>query len=139
MLSVASSGIAALLLPFGKTAHSMFKIPIDADETSICSISKQSELAQLIRKTSLIIWDEALMTHRYTVEAVEWSLRDLCNQDRIFGEKMVIFGGDFRQILPVVMKVTRADIVASSISRAAFWSYCNIQHLRTNIGSCIQI
>jgi len=42
---VASSGIAALLLPFGKTVHSMFKIPIDADETSTCSISKQSELA----------------------------------------------------------------------------------------------
>ena len=45
VLCVASSGIAALLLPFGKTAHSMFKIPIDADETSTCSISKQSELA----------------------------------------------------------------------------------------------
>ena len=133
MLCVASSGIAALLLPFGKTAHSMFKIPIDADETSTCSISKQSELAQLIRETSLIIWDEAPMTHRHTVEAVERSLRDLCNQNQIFGGKMVIFGGDFRQILPVVTKGSRADIVAYSISRATFWSYCNIQHLRTNM------
>ena len=69
------------------------------------------------------------MTHRYMVEAVERSLRDLCNQNQIFG----IFGGDFRQILPVVTKGSRADIVASSISRATFWSYCNIQHLRTGM------
>ena len=51
VLSVASSGIAALLLPMGKTAHSMFKIPINVHETSVCSISKQSELAALIRET----------------------------------------------------------------------------------------
>ena len=74
VLSVASSGIASFLLPFGKTAHSVFKILIGVDETSICSISKQSELAQLIRETSLTIWDEAPMTHHYTVEVVKRSL-----------------------------------------------------------------
>jgi len=133
VLSVASSGIAVLLLPFGKTAHSMFKIAIDADETSTCPISKPSKLAQLIRETSLIIWDEAPITHGYTVEAVERSVQDLCNQNQIFGGKMTIFGGDFRQILHVVTKGNRADMVASSISRATFGSYCNIQHLRTNM------
>jgi hypothetical protein len=35
-LSVASSGIAALLLEGGRTAHSRFKIPIQLDETSTC-------------------------------------------------------------------------------------------------------
>ena len=79
VLSVASFGIAALLLPLGKTTHSMFKIPIDAHETSTYSISKQSELAQLIREASLIIWVEAPMTHHYTLEAVDYSLRDICN------------------------------------------------------------
>jgi len=46
---------------------------------------------------------------------------------------MVIFRGDFRQILPVVTKGSRVDIVASSVSRATLWSYCNVQHLRTNM------
>jgi len=40
VLSVASFGIAALLLPLGKTAHSKFEILIDADETSTGLISK---------------------------------------------------------------------------------------------------
>ena len=34
ILSVASSEIAALLLPLGKTAHSIFKIPINATDTT---------------------------------------------------------------------------------------------------------
>jgi len=48
ILLVASSGIAALLLPLGKTAHSMFKIPINATDTSYCLFSKHSKLAELI-------------------------------------------------------------------------------------------
>lgn len=35
-LAVASSGIAALLLKGGRTAHSRFKIPLDLDRTSTC-------------------------------------------------------------------------------------------------------
>jgi hypothetical protein len=35
VLAVASSGVASLLLPRGRTAHSRFKIPIDIDEKSI--------------------------------------------------------------------------------------------------------
>ncbi|TFK62504.1 hypothetical protein BDN72DRAFT_777004, partial [Pluteus cervinus] len=42
ILCVASSGIAALLLPGGRTAHSVFKIPIDGlTDDSVCSIPKE--------------------------------------------------------------------------------------------------
>ena len=47
-LAVASSGIAALLLTEGKTAHSRFKIPLKITETTTLNISKQSNLADLI-------------------------------------------------------------------------------------------
>lgn len=46
VLCVASSGIASLLLLGGRTAHSMFKIPIEGlNGDSTCTISKQSQLA----------------------------------------------------------------------------------------------
>ena len=61
---MASSGVASLLLPNGRTAHSRFRIPIDLDELSICDIKRGTKLADLIVKTDLIIWDEALMTNR---------------------------------------------------------------------------
>ncbi|XP_052154680.1 uncharacterized protein LOC127772754 [Oryza glaberrima] len=40
-LTVASSGIAALLLPGGHTPHSRFKIPLDIQEHSLCAIKKK--------------------------------------------------------------------------------------------------
>ena len=48
-IAVASSGIAALLLNGGRTAHSRFKIPIKLTKDSTLDISYQSELAELIR------------------------------------------------------------------------------------------
>jgi hypothetical protein len=39
-LAIASSGIAALLLPRGRTPHSWFKIPLDIKQNSMCSIKK---------------------------------------------------------------------------------------------------
>lgn len=61
VLCVASSGIAALLLQDGQTAHSCFKIPIDVHEESVCNIKKSTIQADLLKETDLIIWDEAPM------------------------------------------------------------------------------
>lgn len=55
VLPVASSSIAATLMPGGRTAHSRFKIPIVLDEESSCSIAHNSDIAELIKRTSLII------------------------------------------------------------------------------------
>jgi ATP-dependent DNA helicase PIF1 len=74
---VASSGVASLLLPGGRTTHSRFRIPCELDETSTCDIKRGTMLAELIEASSLIIWDEAFMTHRNAFEALDLSLRDL--------------------------------------------------------------
>jgi hypothetical protein len=92
-LSVASSGIAAILLDAGRTSHSQFKIPIDIHSKSLCSISAQSDLAALLKKTSLIIWDEAPAQHRHYFEAVDRTLKDLRNDSRWFGGVTVVFAG----------------------------------------------
>ena len=65
-LCVASSGIAALLLPGGQTAHSTFCIPVkDLCEDSTCQVDKNSKYATMLRQVRLIIWDEAVTQHRY--------------------------------------------------------------------------
>jgi hypothetical protein len=66
------------------------------------------KVVELVRKVDLIIWDEAMMRHRRTFEAVDQTLHDLMQLDdaqaneKIFDGKPVVLGGDFRQILPVV-------------------------------------
>ncbi|XP_072084366.1 uncharacterized protein [Arachis hypogaea] len=73
VINVASNGIASLLLPGGKTAHSMFGIPLELNEDTICRIPKNSPKADLIRLAELIIWDEAPMTNKLAFEALDRS------------------------------------------------------------------
>ncbi|KAI5390569.1 hypothetical protein KIW84_075757 [Lathyrus oleraceus] len=93
VLATASSGIAATLLPGGRTAHSRFKIPIDIQPSSISGIEKQKDLANLIRVATAIIWDEAPMTNKNCLEALDRSLQDICSNNAPFGGKVLIMGG----------------------------------------------
>ncbi|RZC29832.1 ATP-dependent DNA helicase PIF1 [Glycine soja] len=102
--TVASSGIASLLLPGGRTAHSKFAIPVPATENSTCNIHQGSELAELLKVTKLIVWDEAPMCHEFAFEALDKSLKDIMQKNLPFGGNIMVFGGDFRQILPIVPK-----------------------------------
>ncbi|KAB2624893.1 hypothetical protein D8674_016553 [Pyrus ussuriensis x Pyrus communis] len=111
ILATASSGIAATILPGGRTTYSKFKIPLSLDASSMCSIGKQSDLAKLIQKAKAIIWDEATMTHRHAFEALDRTFRDLTDIDLPFGGKIMIFGGDFRQVLPVTRKGTKSELI----------------------------
>ena len=76
-LCVASSGIAPLLLEGGRTAHSTFKIPLQINDTSFCNITQRSHTYLLLRETSIIIWDEVPMQHKYAVDAVNRIIQDL--------------------------------------------------------------
>jgi hypothetical protein len=64
--------VASLLLSGG---HSLFRIPCDdLDETTTCNIKCETMLCELIQATSLIIWDEALMTHKIAFESLDRTL-----------------------------------------------------------------
>ena len=54
----------------------------------------------LIRHTKLIVWDEAPMSHRHLFDALDRTLRDIMEADKLFGDKVLLLAGDFRQILP---------------------------------------
>ncbi|CAN1777372.1 ATP-dependent DNA helicase PIF1 [Linum perenne] len=144
VLCVATSGIAALLMTGGRTAHSRFHIPIDCDSTSTCHIQHQSPVADLIRNTSLIIWDEAPMAHKHCIEALDRTLRDVLNCDELpFGGLTMVFGGDFRQILPVIPKSTRTETVNSSLKRSYLWPHFIViqlhQNMRLKQAGCSQV
>ncbi|XP_074356463.1 uncharacterized protein LOC141696182 [Apium graveolens] len=104
------------LLVFAKTAHSRFKIPIDADKFSCCEVKQNTFLAELICSTSLVIWDEAPMTHRLVFEAVDRTFRDIRSK-----------------VLPVIQKKGREEIVAACISKSPLWQYCKVFTLRENM------
>ncbi|SGY53294.1 BQ5605_C006g03744 [Microbotryum silenes-dioicae] len=128
-LAVASAGIAALLLPKGRTAHSRFKIPIDIFDDSTCNVHKQGQLAELFRACELIVWDEAPMQHRRHFELVNKMLQDVRTSLARFGGITVLLAGDPRQCLPVVPKASPTQILDACIMNADFWGEVQILHL----------
>jgi hypothetical protein len=84
-LAVASSGIAALLLPGGRILHSRFKIPLDIKQNSMCNV-KNTHLSELIIQISLIIWDGAPVNHNYCFEALDRTFRDILSDTDPFAE-----------------------------------------------------
>ncbi|XP_073152982.1 uncharacterized protein [Henckelia pumila] len=138
VLNVASNGIASLL-PGGITAYSRFAIPFNPNEESTCNIKQGSPLAELIVKSKLIIWNEAPMMHKFCFKSLYRSMRDilrLANPSSfqlLFGGKPIVFGGDFRHILPVIPKGSRYDIVHATINLSYLWRHCTILRLTKNM------
>ncbi|WOK97612.1 hypothetical protein Cni_G06320 [Canna indica] len=145
VLNVASSGITSLLLPNRRTVYSRFKISISINESSTCNIKQNSAHAKLINKAKLIIWDESLMVTKFCFEAPDRCLKDILrysenyNSSLPFEEKVVVLGGDFKQIVPVIPKGSRQDIVHATINSSYLWSYCKVfkltKNLRFSVGS----
>ena len=111
-----SSGVASLLFPNGRITHSKFKIPLNMNEDSTCNIKQGSPLGRLLSNTKLIICDEAQVLSRYCYEVFDRYLKDVLiftpyNPNLPFGGKVIVLGGDVRQILPMIRKGSREDIV----------------------------
>jgi len=138
---MASSGIVALLLEGGCIVHSRFKISVAGlCGSSVCYVPLNSPQAALIRVARLIVWDEAPMAHKHVFEAVNRTLQhvmgavDHAFKDMFFGNKVVVMGGDFRQILLVVPRGTRGQIVDASLKRSVvLWHRVKVCQLHENM------
>ncbi|GMS98625.1 hypothetical protein PENTCL1PPCAC_20800, partial [Pristionchus entomophagus] len=97
------TGIAANLLPGGRTSASLFKLNVkDRCESSLHR--RQLKDARELAENDVFIWDESSMIPKAALNTADAVLRDITQIDRPFGGKIFILGGDFRQILPVVEK-----------------------------------
>ncbi|KEH28033.1 PIF1-like helicase [Medicago truncatula] len=104
LLNVASSGIMTLLLPGGRTAHSTLTVPIKI---------MRHHLGRSMRDIM--------------------SKNDPLNEFKPFGGMTIVLGGDIRQILHVVRKGTRQDIVDASINSSKICAYFNVLRLTVNM------
>ena len=74
------------------------------------------------------------MTNKYCFENLDKILQDLKNDfNRPFGGMVVIFGGDFRQILPVIPNGTKENIINVTINNSYLWQYFRILTLTENM------
>ena len=134
-IAVASSGIAATLLTGGRTAHSTFKLPLNvsSQEQTFCLIRKNGALGKILQEAVLKVSGECSMSNRAHIDAVDRTLRHLRSCNKLFGGVTFLFGGDFRQTLPIVVKGTRAEIIKACLKTSPLWNDIKKLHLPTNM------
>uniref|UniRef100_A0A915E1L3 ATP-dependent DNA helicase n=1 Tax=Ditylenchus dipsaci TaxID=166011 RepID=A0A915E1L3_9BILA len=103
--STATTGIAATLLINGGTLHSALRIGEDVDENAQPNINFESEYAKKLRDTRLFIIDEVSMLNKHNLEYLDRLLKSVSvkpHSDFHFAGKVVVLGGDWKQLMPVV-------------------------------------
>jgi len=79
------------------------------------------------------------MLHRHCFEAVDKTFRDILRVSNLgsefmpIGGKVVVLGGDFKQILPVIPRGPRHDVVDASINSSCLWKHCRVLKLTKNM------
>jgi ATP-dependent DNA helicase PIF1 len=79
------------------------------------------------------------MMHKHVFEAVNKSVQDIMVvinptfKFLPFGGLVVVFGGDFRQILHVVPRGTRGDVVTAALNHSSIWQHVRVFKLHTNM------
>ena len=132
-IATAASGIAALLLPNARTFHSRFKAPLNCNLPRVAlNIDADSDDAELLRRAAVILIDEVVMLNKVLIEALNDTLQDITDCKQIFGGKIVICGGDFRQLLPVIRKGTVADVKKACLCRSPLWAQAQVFNLVRN-------
>lgn len=77
--------------------------------------------------------------HRHAFEAVDHTIRDIMKiidesyESKPFGNKILILGGDFRQVLPNVKNGTESEIVNSYVNNSDLCSYFKNLRLTINM------
>ncbi|GAB0099713.1 hypothetical protein DMENIID0001_156000 [Sergentomyia squamirostris] len=108
------------------------------DENTVCNISPASPEGRNLRDADIILWDECSMVDSFACTAVNNILKRLMGGDgggnsaMLFGGKVMVMGGDFRQILPVVKHGDRTDVVGRSIVNHSTWSQFTRHRLQVN-------
>ncbi|XP_022152307.1 ATP-dependent DNA helicase PIF1-like [Momordica charantia] len=73
------------------------------------------------------------MAKKTTIEAVDRTFRDIMDSTEPFGGKIVVFGGDFRQVLPVVPRATRQQTINESLVKSYLWKQMEKLQLTKNM------
>jgi len=79
------------------------------------------------------------MVNKWAFEALDRTLRDIMqstfekNKDQPFGGKVVVLGGDFRQILLVIPKANHVEIVIATVNSLYLWKHYIVLSLTENM------
>ncbi|XP_015602996.1 uncharacterized protein LOC107271468 [Cephus cinctus] len=74
---------------------------------------------------------------QHSLEALNRTLKDIKNNDKLFGGTLLLLSGDFRQILPVIPRSTYADEINACLKSPPLWR--NVEKVQLYINMRVQM
>jgi len=128
--TMAFTGMAATLMPAGRTMHNRFCLALDMSNSNI---GPRNRAWNELKETEVFICDEAPMINKRALRTLDEKLREIMNNDLVFGGKVMLWTGDFRQTLPIQKHATRAEMVNSTVKRSEYWNIAKQYKLSRNM------
>jgi len=115
---LAPTGVAALNVK-GQTIHSFFNFPPRLFDPSQIKMGKNKKL---IKELDVIIIDEISMVRADLMDAIDYILRIIRNNNKPFGGTQMVVFGDLFQLPPVVTQETNEWLKMRKYASAYFFS-----------------
>ena len=122
--AVASTGLAATHYPHGMTAHKALGLPV-GDLYRGHKTTPRSHLGKQIGTSTLFVWDEIGCTTVETFEKAIVGLKDLVRARGSSG-MLVVLVGDCRQLAPVVVGGTVAQVLGASLYASDYYTQMRV-------------
>ena len=99
VLLSASSAFAAKIYPGGRTTHYLYGIPVDEYNPYLkSSVGPKSDRARLLLAAKCHVIDEIGGLHFKAFDCADRLMRTLTGFNRVWGGRLLITVGDFRQV-----------------------------------------
>jgi hypothetical protein len=82
-------------------------------------------MATVLKHCKIIVWDECTMAHKHSLEAFNRTLKDIKNNDKLFGNTLLLLSGDFRQTFPVIPHSIYVDEINACLKSSLLWKKYN--------------
>ncbi|XP_042913608.2 ATP-dependent DNA helicase PIF1-like [Parasteatoda tepidariorum] len=76
------------------------------------------------------------MAHKHSLEALNRTLKDIRNNDKLFGGTLLLLSGDFRQTLPAIPRSAYSDEVNACLKSSPMWS--NVEEVQLKVNMRVQ-
>ncbi|KAI1698927.1 PIF1-like helicase domain-containing protein [Ditylenchus destructor] len=96
----------------------MLKLPLDVGPETTSGIQIHMPEATLLKEAFMVVWDESPMSPKYVLDMLDKKLREIMQTDEPFGGKLIMLGGDFRQLLPVKPYAIPSEVVQLTSKKA---------------------
>lgn len=145
-LGCASTGLAATNYDNFFTAHALFCFPVvdedDKDESdpAECELLQHPERLELLQNASVIIWDEMICNHKELYEAAYRATQGFYGKPHksysyllMNAGKIIIAMGDWRQIMPIVKRGVKQEVLDACIKSSFLWQEFTVLRLDINM------